>query len=315
MATADQIRAAAAGYASTDDDAAKRLRDAQALVFGQAAQQVGSTAQAQQVAPALVQAGTESDLKSAQDTANDQVQAGEAANQAEAQKSQQALEAQGTALQLGQTKAAAGQQVVEAGAEAAQRKQMTTDEQASAQRLQAAGLAYDANLAFMSRTQRDELAKLGRDVKEKLFTDRLTFEQDEAGRKFANERQLADYTVANAKSQDALKDKVQQVQQAQQNKEYMVDKAFQVVGAQLEQALTKAEQARNQVSVGKIQEMQRVLKREAAARAAKAGAMGATISGVVSGAGTGAMVGGPWGAVAGAVIGGAAGYASSQQGE
>jgi hypothetical protein len=311
MATANQIRTAAAGYASTDEAAAKRLRDAQSLVFGQAAQQVGSVRQAQAVAPQLTQAGTETELRSAQQAADTQVQAGELANQADQLESQTALEAQGTAQQLGQAKAAAGQQVAEAQAEAAQRVQMTADEQAAAGRLQQVGLDYDSRLAFLSRKQREDLAKLGRDVKDRLFTDRLAFERDEQGRKFANERQLADYTIATVRSDDELKDKVQQVQQVQQRKEYMVDRAFQVINDQLTRQLAKAEQARDQVAARRIADIQSRIKKEEERRAREAGTMGNVVSGAVGGAGAGAMFG-PWGALIGGVLGAGAGYMASQ---
>jgi hypothetical protein len=312
MATADQIRAAAAGYAATDDAAAKRLRDAQSLVFGQAAQQVGSVRQAQAAAPQLVQAQADSELKQADQAAQTQTQAGELANQATQQQNQQTLEAQGTAQGLAQTQQAASQQLGEAQAEASQRIRMTNDEQASAARLQQVGLAYDNQLAFLSRKQRDDLAKLGRDVKDRLFTDRLTFEQDEAGRKFANERQLADYTVANAKSEDELRDKLQQVQQAQQRKEYLIERSYELVGQDLDRRLKQAEQERDQVSKAKILEWQRTLKTQEAARAKKAGVMQNVLQGAAGGAMAGAPIAPPWGAIIGGVVGAGAGYAASQ---
>jgi hypothetical protein len=311
--TADQIRAAAAGYVATDEDAAKRLRDAQSLVFGQAAQQVGSVRQAQALAPQLDQAAADSELKQADQAAQTQTQAGELANQAQQQASQQQLEAQSTAQGLQQAQAAGQQQVREAQAEAAQRTQMTQDEQASAARLQQVGMDYDNQLSFMSRKQRDDLAKLGRDVKDRLFTDRLTFEQDEAGRKFSNERQLADYTVATAKSQDELRNKVQLVQQAQQRQEYVVQRAFDVLNQGLDEQYAKAEQARNQASASRIADIQNQFKLEEQKRARQAGAMQNVMQGAVSGAGAGFSVGGPWGAVIGAVGGGVMGYATSQE--
>jgi hypothetical protein len=312
MATADQIRAAAAGYQSLDDAAAKRLREAQALVFGQAAQQVGSTRQAQAVAPALVQGADESELKAAQQTADTQVQAGELANQAEQQAGQQRLEAQATAQGLQQTQQAAAQQVAEATAEAAQRKQMTADEQASASRMQQVGLDYDGQLAFMSRRQREDLARLGRDVKDKLFTDRLAFERDEVGRKFSNERQLADYTRANAKSDDELRDKVQQVQQAHANKEYMIDRAYQIAFQRLEQEMARAEQEKDQASQARLADIASRLKKEEVERQKKAGVMGNVIGGAVSGAATGTAILPGWGTLIGGVIGAGAGLLASQ---
>ncbi len=312
MPTADQIRAAAAGYAATDEAAAKRLRDAQSLVFGQAAQQVGSVRQAQAAAPQLVQAQAESELKQAGQAAETQQQAGELTNQSTQQNIQQGLEQQATAQGLAQAQSQATQQVSEAQAEAAQRVQMTADEQATAGRMQQVGLDYDNNLAFLSRKQRDDLAKLGRDVKDRLFTDRLTFERDEAGRKFANERQLADYTVLSARSADELRDKLQTVQQAQQRKEYMVEHAIELVANDLDRRLKQAEQERDQESKARILEWQRVLKEEKAARERKAGVMQNVIQGAVGGAAAGAPIAPPWGAIVGGVIGAGAGYAASQ---
>lgn len=314
MATVDQIRAAARGYAAADEAAAKRLRDAQGLVFGQAAQQVQSTRQAQAAAPQLVQQSSERDLQSAEQAAQTQVQAGELANAAEQQDAQTKLDAQATAQGLAQSQAGTAQGLAEAQAEATQRVQMTQDEQAAANRLSTAGLAYDNQLAFMSRRQRDDLAKLGRDVKDQLFTSRLAFDQDELGRKFSNERQLADYTVATAKSQEELKDKVQQVQQAQQRKEALVARSYDLLIQKLDRDFKRAEQEKDQASKVRINEALIALKKDQADRQRKAGAMTATLQGGVSGAAAGAPFFPPWGAIVGGVVGAGAGYYASQQG-
>lgn len=318
MANADQIRAAAATMPVQDADAAQRLKAAQAAVFGQLAQQAGPTAgirDAQAAAPQLTQTEGATALQAAQQGGQNLLQAGGQANAAEQQADQASLEARATGQQLAQTKAAAAQQVAESAAEAAQRVQMSGAEQAQAARLQAMGLTYDNQLAFMSRKQRDDLANLGRDVKQKLFDDRLTFAQDEAGRKFTNDRQLADYDVANAKSKDELQDKLQQVNEAQQRKAYMVDAAFAKVGQQLDQQYQTAVTNQDNATKARLAELKRLWEIEKQKRERQAGAMSAAVSGAMSGAAAGTAVEPGYGTIIGGVIGAGAGYYTATQGQ
>lgn len=202
-----------------------------------------------------------------------------------------------------------------AGAERQQKVQLTKEEAAEAERLQRFGIETDARVSFMTRKQREGLAKLGQDVKQRLFDDRLRFERDEAGRKFSNERQLSDWAVATAGSQEALRDRMQQIEQATQ-RELVVMKA---AAARLEQSIKQnfadSERELDQASKARIIQMKADLDREIEAKSARAAAIGNILSGAASGAmaGGAASGGNPWGFVIGGVLGaGGAAMANKQ---
>lgn len=122
--------------------------------------------------------------------------------QTKALQNQQALEQQQRAAQM-----KAFQQ------ETAARKQVTEAEITTAQRVQAFGLEQDNKLLFMSVKQRQDLAKAGRDVKERILDAQLRFSRDEMGRKFTQERQLAAFKVTQLQKDIDLTTEMQQMEQ------------------------------------------------------------------------------------------------------
>ena len=163
----------------------------------------------------------------------------------------------------------------------------------------------------VSKKQRELVARLQRldeDAKNKLLDRQLEFQQDERGRQFLNERQLADWAVANAKSEEEFAKYKQQAMQMHDKKIAMLKTA----NAKLQQALKQnyiieGQQLDNAQRL-KIQQDQRALQQKLAQEAAKRAekqAMwqaGGTIIGTVAGA-----FGGPAGAAAGGQLGGAIG--------
>jgi len=81
------------------------------------------------------------------------------------------------------------------------RKRVMDAEQQAADALQTFGIDQDNSLQMATIQQRKDLQRLGNDVKDKLVDSRLRFEKDEMGRKFTNERQLSDYILSNARTQ------------------------------------------------------------------------------------------------------------------
>jgi hypothetical protein len=90
----------------------------------------------------------------------------------------------------------------------ASRKRVTQSDIDSAKLLQQRGFDVDNRLQFASERQRQDLAKMGNNIKQELLDSRLAFEKDEAGRKFSNDRQLADYIASNAKTQQEFDSKM-----------------------------------------------------------------------------------------------------------
>lgn len=81
------------------------------------------------------------------------------------------------------------------------RKRVMDAEQQAADALQTFGIDQDNSLQMATIQQRKDMQRLGNDVKDKLIDSRLRFEKDEMGRKFTNERQLSDYILSNARTQ------------------------------------------------------------------------------------------------------------------
>jgi hypothetical protein len=81
------------------------------------------------------------------------------------------------------------------------RKRVMENEIRSADQLQQFGIDQDNSLQMATIQQRKDLMNLGSDVKDRIVDSRLRFEKDEMGRKFTNERQLSDYILSNARTQ------------------------------------------------------------------------------------------------------------------
>lgn len=192
-------------------------------------------------------------------------------------------------------------------------ERLTTEELSAAKRSQRLGLETDANLSFLTRTQREQLAALGADVKEKIFDSRLQFSKDEMGRKFSNERQLSDYVLANAKSEQELASRLQ-TQQLMQKRDLQIMEAAQAkVNEALRQAYGDKSRELTQQSKEYIANVQAAAERAMARKKARGAAMGQIITGAftIGGAVAGfvATGGNPLGAAAGASVGSSTGQA------
>lgn len=200
-----------------------------------------------------------------------------------------------------------------AGAERAQKVQMTKEEAAQAERLQKLGIDTEARVSFLTNKQREDLSKLGRDVKQQLFDSRLQFERDDMGRKFSNERQMADWAVATANSREELAGRLQTIQQASERELILLRAAHAKLSQALQQGFDDEKRELDQASKGRMIQAKADLERQIEAKAARGAAMGNIISGIASGAVAGFMAGGPAGAAAGAGIGGAAAAGANKQ--
>lgn len=313
--TQERIKALAGQMPELDAEAEQRARDARRIqmqaAVANAAPQTNVTRAAQTVAPQLATAAGQSTQEIAQRGAQQQVTLGEQALGAQAQESQTALANQATSqaeAQAGQEQDLAGN---EAAAERVEKTRMTADETAQKLRLQREGIDYDNQLSFMSRKQREDLSRLGRDVKSELFDSRLQFDKDEAGRKFSNERQLWDYTVSSARSDEELKSKLQTIQLAASREAKLMDLAYQKTADKLNQDYLKAKQDGDQASMKRIADIKRELQKEQQRQAEKAANTGMIIGGLstvamVAGTAMGSPVGGAAAAGAVTLLGGAA---------
>ena len=196
-------------------------------------------------------------------------------------------------------------------AEITQKKQLTGRELAQAERLQTLGIAYDAKASFLTLKQREDLAKLGGDVKQQIFDSRLMFDETEGRRKFTNERQLADWTAANARSQVELQSKMQELKQTSDKELIMLESAYKRLTQELTMESKDRQREVSQGARAQIAEAQAAIKRAIERNKAQAANTRSIFQGVgtIAGGVIGGIYGGPAGAMAGASIGGALGGA------
>jgi len=170
-----------------------------------------------------------------------------------------------------------------------------------------AGLQAGAREAEMANVQR--LAGINEKAKQELYDAQMSFKKDQQGRALFNERQLMDYAITNAKSEQDYQNKAQMIEQTTKRELEMMEHAYNIMNADLEQRIKLAEQQKDNKLALELAEMKRASEEEMAKKRNKANNMGTilTTGGTIAGAVVGGIYGGPAGAAAGASVGGAAG--------
>lgn len=192
-------------------------------------------------------------------------------------------------------------------------KQLQSEELQQQQRLLSSALQYDDKLSFLTTKQRTDLAGMDRLTKQQVFDARLSFQQDELGRQFSNSRQLADFAVATAKSEEQLKQRLQDMQQAAELEVTALQTAQEKITQRMQFEFNKAEQDRDHELLAHLSRLKSDADKKAARKRAQASATSNIITGVftIGGAAVGFVASGfnPLGAVAGASVGVGAGQA------
>jgi len=164
--------------------------------------------------------------------------------------------------------------------------------------------AAQRNVSGKQREYSDRLSKLGNELKDTLLDQNLEIRKDARGQALLNDRQLADYALATATSQEELKNYAQSMEQASSREMQMLEQAYNLITQQLTQMASKGELQMNQEQTMRLAQQKQALEQEIARKqkkaANKAGIIGAvfTIGGAVAGS-----YAGPGGAAAGAQIG------------
>lgn len=196
------------------------------------------------------------------------------------------------------------------------RKMITTMDSQATERLLELGIEQDNTLQLLSIGQRQNLERIGRDVKSKIFDSRIQFDRDEMGRKFRNERQLADYSILNAETNQAFEDKMRASERTHNRKIQMLETIYKNLGNQLSQNFQESEQRlsfEHQKQIAQIRENLRKAIAKAKKKANNTQMMwqgGGMILGAAAGAVLAAPTGGASiaaGATAGATLGGGLG--------
>jgi len=168
-----------------------------------------------------------------------------------------------------------------------------------------------AGIEQARQQQELDLSNLSDAERRDLFDSRLQFQEDEMGRKYLNERQMADYARLTAESDERFATYRQNAMLAHQRNLEIAEVAARKVSQALQFEYEKSKQQQDQALVRELEAAQRAMRekvRKARQKAAKsAGMWGA--GGVVLGGVAGAILSGgnPAGAMAGAQLGGALG--------
>jgi hypothetical protein len=155
-----------------------------------------------------------------------------------------------------------------------------------------------------------QLAALGQDIQNKVLDSRLKFDSDELGRRFSNERQLWDWTIANAKSQEEFADRAQKMEQAAERKIQLLKTSHARISDALEKDFAGKEAKLTFEQRKRLLETKQALERKLAREKARARNRSMIFqgAGMLAGAAIGTAAGNPWvGAAMGAQIGGGVG--------
>jgi hypothetical protein len=165
----------------------------------------------------------------------------------------------------------------------------------------------------------ERFANLSSQAKQEMFDSRKQFATDEMGRKFLNERQLADYARVSGTKDEEFRNYGAKAQQAHQRSIQALQFAQQKIENALKQQAALGEQKQDHALMKELTQAKiDMTKRIAKAQADAANSAGMwTMGGTIAGAAAGALIAGPGGAAVGAQAGGAlgAGVASQNQEE
>lgn len=173
--------------------------------------------------------------------------------------------------------------------------------------------AAQRNVSGKQREYSDRLSKLGNELKDNLLDQNLEIRKDARGQALLNDRQLADYALSTATSQEELKNYAQAMEQASSREMQMLEQAYNLITQQLTQMASKGELQMNQEQTMRLAQQKQALEQEIARKqrkaANKAGIIGGafTIAGAAIGAAYTGGAGAPVGAAVGAQVGGGLG--------
>jgi hypothetical protein len=169
------------------------------------------------------------------------------------------------------------------------------------------------------RSINNQIGALSNNLKQDIFDKQVQFQKDELGRTYWNERQLADWKIKEAKSDEELAEFEQNMMQEFEKKMALLQASERAVKQRLEQEMQKSEQDQDQALMQRLQnaeiELQRKQQKAQARASQNAAIMGAagTIAGMAIAGGVIAATGGV-GAPAAAAIIGASGTAGGAAG-
>ena len=201
---------------------------------------------------------------------------------------------------------------------AAQTNTLTQGQQIAQQNIQ--NMQQETQVKLMEKSNstaklnmqlQNQLAQMDRETKKEIFDANMEFKKDELGRTTWNERQLLDWKLSQAITDEEFATYEQQARQVSRRKIEMLNHAAALLEQELKASFESEQAELDYESQKKVQQAIQKLKKEAQEeqnKSAKRAAMFTTV-GTVAGAVIGGIYGGPGGAAIGASVGGAAGGA------
>lgn len=224
------------------------------------------------------------------------------------------LDARGLAAAGAQAGVAQEQAVAQAVQQGAQQQTQAAEDVLSDERAKKEGDLRTLK-TLVSRQARELsglLYKEDASAQGELFDGSMRFEQDELGRTVLNDRQLADYAVTSAKSQEELADYEQEVNQALERKQALLQQAFSILSQTEAQVFEREQTEANQDLQRRIAEAKQKLEADMAKLQNEA-ANSAAIWGAVTAAGAALTLVFPPAGLAVTAVGAAGGAYSAQQ--
>lgn len=210
--------------------------------------------------------------------------------------------------QTGAQQVEAAKQMVQ---QAGQLGQLQLGEQQLAAQQRAAQQQQAARQQEMTNVEK--LGRLDMAAKQELYDKEMQFKKDEAGRTLFNERQLADYAIRNARSEEEYKRYAQDAELLAKRDLQATEAAFNLVMEDLKSKWQLAEQRQDQAAKEEIARIEAAAKaamekkRNKAANSAAMWSSGGMIVGAVAGAVAAPFTGGAINPATGAMIGAQAG--------
>ena len=138
--------------------------------------------------------------------------------------------------------------------------QMGLEQKARGQRQE--GFEQKIELSQRQRKFANQLSKLDIDMKNKLLDAQLEFKKDQAGQTLLNERQMLDYAIKNAKSQEQFKDWAQSMEQATRRKLQIMETANRKLEIALKRGYTENKKKLDRESYMRIREAKEAIERK-----------------------------------------------------
>jgi hypothetical protein len=153
-------------------------------------------------------------------------------------------------------------------------KKLSALEIAMNNRLSRSNMDIDNTISFLTRKQREDLTDLDRINKHILFDQRLMFKKSEDRREFSNTRQLADWAIFEAKSDQDLIARHKQMEMAHTKHMMVLEHAHGLLTQRIEQEWAKSEQQRDHALLHELGRRKNALEKKKARKRSEGAVVG-----------------------------------------